>query len=174
LKFNKKYGVDRLISQETLEILSGYAWPGNVRQLENVIERLVITTDSIIHPRHLPDLIHQHTKERLPDPPFSSLDEALREVERQMVVRSYQKCGSSRKVAADLNVSQNALEIAPLQGVLLYSLRVLFVQVAVPFRLLLLGRLRLAAVSLIAAVLGAAVVGHAHPVPFCRWSSRHL
>jgi transcriptional regulator with PAS, ATPase and Fis domain len=106
LKFNKKYGVDRLISQETLEILSGYAWPGNVRQLENVIERLVITTDSIIHPRDLPDLIHQHTKERLPDPPFSSLDEALREVERQMVVRSYQKCGSSRKVAADLNVSQ--------------------------------------------------------------------
>lgn len=88
MKFNKKYGVDRLISQETLEILSGYAWPGNVRQLENVIERLVITTDSIIHPRHLPDLIHQHTKER------------------QMVVRSYQKCGSSRKVAADLNVSQ--------------------------------------------------------------------
>jgi TyrR family helix-turn-helix protein len=35
-----------------------------------------------------------------------SLDEALQEVERQMVVRSYQKCGSSRKVAADLNVSQ--------------------------------------------------------------------
>ncbi|WP_232622322.1 hypothetical protein, partial [Rhodococcus rhodochrous] len=62
---------------------------------------------------------------------------------------------------------KNALEIAPLQGVSLCSLsrpdlllRVLPVQVFVLFGLLLLGRLRFAAVSLIVAVLGAAVVGH--------------
>ncbi|EJL42730.1 sigma 54-interacting transcriptional regulator [Brevibacillus agri] len=109
---NKKYGVDRLISQETLQALSSYSWPGNVRQLENMIERLVVTTESIITPADLPDIIHQHNRNHLPlssagSPPLpQTLDAALAEVEKQMVRRSYQKHRTTRKVAADLGVSQ--------------------------------------------------------------------
>jgi TyrR family helix-turn-helix protein len=105
-RFNKKYQVDRLISQETLEILSNYSWPGNVRQLENVMERSVITTESIINPGDLPEIIHQHAKPGSPDTPWSSLDAAIEEVERKLVTKSYRKWKSSRKVAADLQISQ--------------------------------------------------------------------
>lgn len=105
---NKKYGVDRLISQEALQFLNSYSWPGNVRQLENMIERLVVTTESIITPQDLPDIVHQHTKDlpALALPPLSSLDAALEEVEKQLVLRSYQKHRTTRKVAADLRISQ--------------------------------------------------------------------
>jgi TyrR family helix-turn-helix protein len=105
-KYNKKYGVERLISQDTLEILASYSWPGNVRQLENMIERLVITTDSIIHPADLPELIRQHNQNSLQKAHHTSLDAALEHVEREMVLKSYKKWGSTRKVAQDLQISQ--------------------------------------------------------------------
>jgi transcriptional regulator with PAS, ATPase and Fis domain len=107
-RFNKKYGVDRLISQETLQVLSSYSWPGNVRQLENLMERLVVTTESIITPYDLPDIVHQHTRNNPTAPLLSvkSLDEAMEEVEKQLVLRSFKKHRTTRKVAADLKVSQ--------------------------------------------------------------------
>ena len=44
------------ISDETLELLKAYDFPGNVRELENIIERAVaIGTGSIVMPAHLPD-----------------------------------------------------------------------------------------------------------------------
>lgn len=107
-RFNKKYGVDRLISQETLEVLSSYNWPGNVRQLENMMERLVVTTESIITPSDLPDMVHQYTRNNPTAPLLSlkSLDEAMEEVEKQLVLRSFKKHRTTRKVATDLKVSQ--------------------------------------------------------------------
>ena len=43
------------ISDEAMDKLTHYEWPGNVRQLENVIERMVILTDTgILTPGHLP------------------------------------------------------------------------------------------------------------------------
>ncbi|WP_297887852.1 sigma 54-interacting transcriptional regulator [Sulfurihydrogenibium sp.] len=41
-KFNKMYGKNLTISKELLEYLQNYDWPGNVRQLQNTIERMVI------------------------------------------------------------------------------------------------------------------------------------
>jgi DNA-binding NtrC family response regulator len=43
------------LSAEALEILTGYAWPGNIRELRNVVERaLVLCEDGEITPEHLP------------------------------------------------------------------------------------------------------------------------
>jgi DNA-binding NtrC family response regulator len=38
----------RHVSQETLELLQSYAWPGNIRELQNVIERSVILSETEI------------------------------------------------------------------------------------------------------------------------------
>lgn len=48
-KFNKKVGknIDS-VPKETIDMLSQYSWPGNIRELENVIERSVITTNGSI------------------------------------------------------------------------------------------------------------------------------
>lgn len=59
-KFLFKYGVeykDRFIkmSPEALQILQRYDWPGNIRELENVIQRAVIMCDKTIEIEHLPN-----------------------------------------------------------------------------------------------------------------------
>jgi transcriptional regulator with PAS, ATPase and Fis domain len=54
--------VVRGISPEAVGKLSRYSWPGNVRQLENVIERLVVTTShEIIHAEDLPLEVHEES-----------------------------------------------------------------------------------------------------------------
>src|SRR6266851_3443817 len=48
-RYSRKAGKNiRHVSQETLELLQSYAWPGNIRELQNVIERSVILCESDI------------------------------------------------------------------------------------------------------------------------------
>lgn len=42
-KFNKKYGTNKYLSDLTKESFYNYSWPGNIRELQNVVERFVIT-----------------------------------------------------------------------------------------------------------------------------------
>ena len=42
-KFAKKFGKPvKKVSEETMRRLAGYAWPGNIRELQNVIERAIL------------------------------------------------------------------------------------------------------------------------------------
>lgn len=51
---NQKYKRNKSFALETLEILLGYEWPGNIREIINVVERLVVLTkEDVIEPRHL-------------------------------------------------------------------------------------------------------------------------
>jgi predicted ATPase/transcriptional regulator with GAF, ATPase, and Fis domain len=45
-KFSKKFGKNiQVVSQETMRLLTGYHWPGNIRELQNIIERAVVLTE---------------------------------------------------------------------------------------------------------------------------------
>lgn len=44
-RFTKRYGMEKRMAPGAMELLVKYSWPGNVRQLENLIERLVVTVD---------------------------------------------------------------------------------------------------------------------------------
>lgn len=58
-KCNKKYCVKKKVSNDLLRFLLSYSWPGNIRQLENLIERVVITADqSVLLLDHLPDTLN--------------------------------------------------------------------------------------------------------------------
>ncbi|MBY6053134.1 sigma-54-dependent Fis family transcriptional regulator [Cytobacillus firmus] len=105
-KFNHKYNDNKVISEECLHILTHYSWPGNVRQLENLIERLVIISNSIIQIADLPDMIKESTNQAVCPSHYTTLDKALDETKRNLVRRSYQIHKSSRKVASDLGISQ--------------------------------------------------------------------
>lgn len=106
-EFNNKYNFNKAISDNCLQVLVHYAWPGNIRQLENLVERLVITSNAIIEVSDLPQVITESVKE-IPELMYpNSLDKAITEVTRSMIKKSYMLHGTTRGVAKDLDISQS-------------------------------------------------------------------
>lgn len=60
-RYCRKLGVERkAFSGEAMSLIESYAWPGNVREMRNIIERLAILCErEVIEPRHLPHEIQQ-------------------------------------------------------------------------------------------------------------------
>src|SRR5699024_8753617 len=84
-----------------------YSWPGNIRQLENLMERLVITSERVINVDHLPETVFKGDKQTGDSSGNAlTMNEAVEQTKAEMIKQSYQKHKSSRKVAEDLQVSQ--------------------------------------------------------------------
>jgi len=94
------------ISEEAMQTLVGYDWPGNVRQLEHTIERAVIMArGGIITSQHLAldeteELSFIDLNQRLQQ--GESLPEVLAEVERKMLTRALDRTNSNKHAAARL------------------------------------------------------------------------
>lgn len=100
-KFLFKYGVeykDRFlkIAPEALAVLERYDWPGNIRELENIIQRAVIMCDKIVEVAHLPE----HLKHTIA---FSSEDLLpLRVIEKQYIEKVLRATGNNKTKAAEI------------------------------------------------------------------------
>jgi DNA-binding NtrC family response regulator len=100
-KFLFKYGVeykDRFvkITPEALTILNRYDWPGNIRELENIIQRAVIMCDKIIDLEHLPE----HLKYTLDFSEGELLP--LRAIEKQYIEKVLRATGNNKTKAAEI------------------------------------------------------------------------
>lgn len=85
-KFCKKYGKDiKLISQETREALYNYHWPGNIRELENLIERAVILSNN--NSLFVPGFIASKDES-----PIDLTTLSLNEVQRLHIKQTLKKC----------------------------------------------------------------------------------
>lgn len=98
------------VSPAAMEQITHYDWPGNIRELKNVIERAIIFThEQEILPEHLPAELN-HTV-RLPV--FTGKPETiltLREAERQHIYRALQATGNNHsKTATLLGISRSTL-----------------------------------------------------------------
>ncbi|MDA2384900.1 sigma 54-interacting transcriptional regulator [Bacillus cereus] len=102
--FNKKYGRDVKLAPSTLQMFVGYPWEGNNREIENVIERIVITVDDVVTVEALPLSMQEAAVEQS----GQSLYKMLEEVERNIILKAYKTYGSSYKVAEFLQISQSA------------------------------------------------------------------
>ncbi|EOP61596.1 PAS domain S-box protein [Bacillus cereus VDM053] len=102
--FNKKYGRNVKLAPSTLQMFVGYPWEGNNREIENVIERIVITADDFVTVEDLPLSMQEATVEQS----GQSLYRMLEEVERNIILKAYKTYGSSYKVAEFLQISQSA------------------------------------------------------------------
>ncbi|WIL47855.1 sigma 54-interacting transcriptional regulator [Bacillus bombysepticus] len=102
--FNKKYGRDVKLAPSTLQMFVGYPWEGNNREIENVIERIVITVDDVVTVEDLPLSMQEAAVEQS----GQSLYKMLEEVERNIILKAYKTYGSSYKVAKFLQISQSA------------------------------------------------------------------
>ncbi|WP_045573836.1 sigma 54-interacting transcriptional regulator [Desulfosporosinus sp. I2] len=110
--FLEKYEIHKKIAPETLDLLLNYNWPGNVRELENLVERVVVTVDSLeVLPMHLPDYI-LHTdgssaKVFIMD--ICPLRNATDELERQLLNKALIKFQNTYKMADALEVNQSTI-----------------------------------------------------------------
>ncbi len=82
------------ISESTLKLLASHWWPGNIRELENLIERLVAVTDKEwITDEDLPFEFHFAQLDRVPAHSESLFQEATNTFERNFILRALEKSG---------------------------------------------------------------------------------
>jgi DNA-binding NtrC family response regulator len=101
-KFLFKYGVeykDRLIkiSPEALQVLERYSWPGNIRELENIIQQAVIMCEKQIEIKDLPE----HLKYQIEFPDSNSLL-TLKEAEKKHILKVLAATNNNKSQAAKI------------------------------------------------------------------------
>nr|WP_225901884.1 sigma-54 dependent transcriptional regulator [Zobellia barbeyronii] len=108
-KFLLKYGVeykDRLlkISPDALAVLKRYNWPGNIRELENVVQRAVIMSDGIITLKDLPEALKFRID--FPENDFKPLREMEKEYLQRVLLHTQ---GNKTKAAEILQIDRKTL-----------------------------------------------------------------
>ena len=92
----------RAVDQDAMQILEQYPWPGNIRELRNVIERATILADGeFIEHAHLPPLLVTRGEETLPTmtlTPGTTVDEA----ERRLILLTLDHTRNNKTRAAEI------------------------------------------------------------------------
>jgi Nif-specific regulatory protein len=104
---NKK-NINR-ISTPAIEMLTSYHWPGNIRELENCIERAVLLCDDeVIRSEHLPPSLQMISKTA--QVAGQSLNEIIANKEKELIVDALKKSGGQqRKAAKELGLTERIL-----------------------------------------------------------------
>ncbi|OGW29209.1 MAG: hypothetical protein A2X59_09505 [Nitrospirae bacterium GWC2_42_7] len=101
-----------MISEDVMNVLNEYHWPGNVRQLMNVIERaVVLAKGKTITLSDLPEefLLDRKVQEELQTEAVVSERKTLKEIELHAIREAMQKCnGNKSKAARTLGISRKA------------------------------------------------------------------
>jgi transcriptional regulator with PAS, ATPase and Fis domain len=94
----------RFLSQMALDALNAYDFPGNIRELRNIIERaVIISTGEQIDRQHLaPYPVEQRSQPRTEDAVTLPVGTPLAEAERQMILRTLDTCSNNKTRAAEL------------------------------------------------------------------------
>ncbi|MCQ4635554.1 sigma 54-interacting transcriptional regulator [Anaerovorax odorimutans] len=96
-KYNKKMKMD----EETMHFIMNHDWRGNVRELENYIERMVVTNESGWVLSLEQDGMTQENGKK------DALNKTVEEVEKDIIIKAYEQYKSSYKVAEVLGISQS-------------------------------------------------------------------
>ncbi|MGE3806260.1 MAG: sigma-54-dependent transcriptional regulator [Gemmataceae bacterium] len=86
------------VAGAAMKVLCDYPWPGNVRQLRNCMERLVVTIEGpIIHAEDLPEELHVRAPRNV-----TTLAEAAEDAEKAAILAALEQCNQHRERAARL------------------------------------------------------------------------
>jgi len=107
------------ITQDALALMTGYDWPGNIRELENIIERaIILDIDNVIKMDDLPEIITKAARPAVAEPSFEvtgmqrapSLRNALKDPEKVYILKVLEEVGWNKKKAAmKLGVNRTTL-----------------------------------------------------------------
>ncbi|HWQ75732.1 MAG TPA: sigma-54 dependent transcriptional regulator [Syntrophomonas sp.] len=118
-RFHEKLGVNiSSVSSEAMDLLIRYKWPGNIRELENVIERAMILEDDAeigidclpAHIRLIKRESHRNASAE-EDPLGLKLDKAVDQAEKELMLEVLEKTNGHRAKAAEiLGISRRTLQ----------------------------------------------------------------
>jgi two-component system response regulator AtoC len=104
------------VSPDALRCLWTYPWPGNIRELQHVLEAAMVLSDGVILPEHLTPAIQKGVPASggqggpLAVPPGACLDDVLAEAERRMILDALARSGGIQARAAKvLGISERSL-----------------------------------------------------------------
>ena len=104
-------------TKDSLELISHYPWPGNVREMENIIEQAFIWSkgSNVITPEHLPNILRTDTRSTsLRDDTLAgrlSLEKAVMEFEREIILDALKRTTYVQThAAAMLGISRRMLK----------------------------------------------------------------
>jgi two-component system response regulator AtoC len=104
------------LSREAAEIMAAYPWPGNIRELENVVEQLnILVPGEVVGPDQLPSHIRRrHAVPRASDEVLSgnvSFDKAVADFEREIILRALNETGFVQtRAASALGITRRVLK----------------------------------------------------------------
>lgn len=104
-KFNKKIGKEiKGVSEEVMNILLNYAYPGNIRELENIIEHaFILCKETHIFKEHLPRYLHEQ-KTLVPE------KKSIQKLEEEHIIHTLHTCGGNMaKAAKELGIHRTTL-----------------------------------------------------------------
>lgn len=112
-KYNKKYGLNCTISNEGFFCLLGYEWPGNIRELDNVIHRAVIDSDQeVISSNVILKMLNEkrklYNRAELTNE-GTTYAEKVNNFEKGIIIDALNEFGSARKAAEALGMTQSQM-----------------------------------------------------------------
>jgi transcriptional regulator with PAS, ATPase and Fis domain len=112
-RLNEKYHKNYHFTPDALNLLEVYSWPGNIRELQNMIERLAVSAD---HPSLDADFVNRFlsfTNDfKREKPVFTSimpLQEAQNYIEEQLILLAMKQYKTTTKAAKALGISQSSV-----------------------------------------------------------------
>ena len=100
----KRDGIE--LSPEAWKLLFNYRWPGNIRELENIIERaIVLNSGGMISPEDLPEYFSDKEEDIDVDrfiPSNAPLQKTLEEIEEKLIRRALTRCNNVQAHAAEM------------------------------------------------------------------------
>ncbi len=109
-QFNKQYGQTKSLTYEVVQEMIDYPWPGNTRQLKNVIENMVVLSNNeYLQLNDLPWLADQGHHDTSSEKEKKSLHDMLDGYEKSILERLKSKGLSSREIACELHVDQSTI-----------------------------------------------------------------
>lgn len=108
-KYNKKHAKDVVIEEEAISLFKQYEWPGNIRELENLIERMVVTNNVGVITRDEVSSVLGLKNRKVDELGTKPLKDMVEELEKDVIISAIKKYGSVNKAASVLGLSQPAL-----------------------------------------------------------------
>jgi PAS domain S-box-containing protein len=108
--YNEEYGLQRRISAKMVKVLQSYPFPGNVRELKNILKMAVVMSDTVLIDetilRNLEGKTAFQSLTTFKNRKIAGLNQEIMAFEKQILKRAMALCRTTRELAGYLNISQ--------------------------------------------------------------------